>query len=290
MDLFTNDNNAQDREDLCSRSEGLDIRMVMALAGDRTLNAREQSMLERLQQERGEGLFSDLVYALTNRAFPARQAKQLWGDITNHRKRMKTQLGRDVGISVAAHDYLVNGISLLNAVSIIEESKLSSYANIATRDGLTGLYDNTTFKHRLKEELERMVRYGRDLALVMFDIDHFKNINDTYGHAEGDAVIKHIADILRGQVRRMDTPARYGGEEFAVILPEVNLEAATIFAERLRQKVEAECFAGNDPVTISLGIAAANPHHEPHVEEFIKQADGALYEAKRGGRNRVCKG
>jgi diguanylate cyclase (GGDEF)-like protein len=263
----------------------IDLRMVVAIAGDRSLNAREQNTLQRLQSERGEFLYADMLYSLTHRSFPSKQAKILWGEILSHRKQLKNHLGRDVGISVAAHDYLENVSGLLKGVSIIEESKMESFANVATHDGLTGLCDHKTFKHCLKGELERLTRYGGCLSLIMFDIDHFKEVNDTHGHAEGDAVLRELADVLRMEVRRIDTAARYGGEEFAVILPEVGKEDAYIFAERLRTNVQKAFKEGNIPITISLGIATAVAGDDLTTESLIKMADGKLYEAKESGRN-----
>ncbi len=266
----------------------LDVRMVTALAGDRHLNAREQDILNRLVAERGEGLYADMLYTLTHRSFPPKQAKHLWEEVSSHRKQLKIKLGRDVGIALAAHDYLSNVAGLLKSVTLIEEAKLASLASVATRDGLTNLFDQTSFKHRLKEELERQERYGGPLSLVMFDLDHFKSINDTYGHSEGDAVIRNVADILRGQIRKIDTAARYGGEEFSVILPEVDTPAAIIFAERLREKVQNSFSETPYKVTISIGIYT-NPQGRNDVpENLIKQADSHLYVAKRTGRNRVC--
>lgn len=266
----------------------IDLRMVVAVAGDRMLNAREQNTWERLKEERGEFLYADMLYTLTHRSFPSKQAKILWQDIISHRKQLKNHLGRDVGISVAAHDYLENVLCLLKGVTIIEESKMESFANVATHDGLTGLCDHKTFKHRLKDEMERSTRYGGVVSLIMFDIDHFKNVNDTYGHAEGDAVLRELSDIIRIEVRRVDTAARYGGEEFAVILPEVAKEDALIFAERLRKHVEKDFLEGDIHITISLGVATLQSTDNITVESFIKLADAKLYEAKESGRNRVC--
>ena len=288
MTMLMENNNTHKSElaDMAGRPD-LDIRMVSALAGDRTLNEREKHTLIRLKEERGEGIYSDLLYALTYRSFPSKQAKHLWDEITNHRHNLKSQLGRDVGISVATHDYLSNVANLLKGVAMIEESKMSSIASTASKDGLTGLFDHATFKHRLKEEMERQVRYGNPFTLVMFDLDYFKKINDTFGHAEGDIVLKKVSDILLAQARKMDTAARYGGEEFAVILPEVEEASAFIFAERLRQAVEENFKDGAFPVTISVGLAACKPGVEETPENLIRKADEQLYKSKQNGRNRV---
>ncbi|MFT7433755.1 MAG: diguanylate cyclase (GGDEF)-like protein [Alphaproteobacteria bacterium] len=289
MSILQNTDNCHKTElaDMAGRPD-LDIRMVSALAGDRTLNEREKQTLLRLKQDRGDGIYSDLLYALTYRSFPSKQAKHLWNEITDHRASMKNLLGRDVGISVAAHDYLTNVSGLLKGVAVIEETKMSSFANTASKDGLTGLYDQTTFKHRLKEEMERQIRYGSPFTLVMFDLDHFKMINDTYGHAEGDVVLKRISDILLAQARKMDTAARYGGEEFAVILPEVEEASAFIFAERLRQNIEDNFKDGEFAVTVSIGLAATQANVDETPDNLIRRADAQLYRAKNAGRNRVC--
>lgn len=281
------DTQKQELADMASRPD-LDIRMVSALSGDRTLNEREKYILNRLKEERDEGLYSDMLYALTHKSFPSKQAKKLWDEITAHRATLRNLLGRDLGISVAAHDYLTNIAKLLSGVALIEETKMASLATSASKDGLTNLFDQATFRHKLKEELERKIRYGGSLSLVMFDLDHFKQINDTYGHPEGDIVLKKVSEILQEQVRKMDTPARYGGEEFAVILPEVDAGSAFIFAERLRQAIVSGFEDNAFPVTVSLGIACAGQTEELTPEELIKKADKQLYNAKKQGRNRVC--
>lgn len=265
----------------------LDIRMVTALAGDRTLNEREKNILNRLAKERGESLFSDMLYALTHKSFPSKQAKILWEDILKHRRLLKQSLGRDVGVSIATHDYLSNIVNMMHGVVMIEEIKMSSLASTASKDGLTNLYDQATFRHYLKEEIERQVRYGGALCLVMFDLDHFKKVNDVHGHPEGDRALKKVSEILLQQVRKMDIPARYGGEEFAVILPEVDKQSAYIFAERLRQTVEESFSEAPYTVTISVGVAAAHASEDMDADMLIKRADDRLYEAKTTGRNQV---
>lgn len=287
---FTKKTNREEELASIMTRVALDVRMVSALCGDRPLNAREQNTLNRLTKERGEGIYADMLYTLTNKAFPLKQARHIWQEIINHRKAINIKLGRDIGISVAAHDYLTNATGMLQGVTIIEESKMASLANVATRDGLTSLYDQTSFKHHLKEELERQIRYGTPISLIMFDIDHFKPINDTYGHATGDRVLKELADIIRQQVRMRDIAARYGGEEFAIILPETEQESAAVFAERLRQKVEEHFKESSSPfeVTISLGVKSTHQGDQMSVEGFIIAADEQLYRAKHSGRNCVC--
>jgi len=161
----------------------------------------------------------------------------------------------------------------------------------ANTDSLTGLYNHRYFHERLRSELRRADRYRRPLSVIMLDIDHFKTLNDTYGHPVGDMVLTDIAKILLGEVRKdIDVVARYGGEEFALILPETEVPNAMVCAEHLRKAVERYAFVGKDgetiPVTISLGVAQY-PIHSSEREGLIMAADLAMYQSKSTGRNRT---
>lgn len=161
---------------------------------------------------------------------------------------------------------------------------------LAITDGLTGLFIHRYFQNRLDSELIRAKRYNSNISLLMLDIDHFKRINDTYGHQEGDYVLKKFAGILAEHIRKVDIAARYGGEEFVVILPETGLAGADQVAEHLRFLVEKEEFSIDGkkvPLTTSIGVACWDK--TVSKKEFIEQADSMLYQAKREGRNRVCK-
>jgi diguanylate cyclase (GGDEF)-like protein len=164
------------------------------------------------------------------------------------------------------------------------------YADMATTDGLTGLLNHRRSQEVLQEELWRATRYGRPLALMMVDVDAFKQFNDAYGHPQGDMLLTSIARLLRSTVRNVDHVGRYGGEEFIVILPETTRDDAGILAERIRANVEAEWFeAGNDRTvrkTISIGLAGY-PEDGETPAELLQNADDALYRAKRTGKNRV---
>jgi diguanylate cyclase (GGDEF)-like protein len=141
----------------------------------------------------------------------------------------------------------------------------------------------------LEKEMIRARRHARDLAFIMFDIDHFKKINDFHGHLAGDFVLKELARIVQSRIRRDEVFARYGGEEFAIVLPETNLEGARALAEGLREKVESSKFVFQNEtirVTISIGVATLTDQDRASMD-LIKHADQKLYDAKRGGRNRV---
>lgn len=171
----------------------------------------------------------------------------------------------------------------------VENSRLY---RMATLDRMTGLYVHHYFQERLSEEIKRSERTGKPLTLVMADIDHFKNINDTYGHPQGDVVIRGTASIIHQNIRGFDIPSRYGGEEFAIILTETDINTAYLIAERLRRKIEDAHYtlAENEVyITISIGLAQYDPDSDKNSKDLIRRADSSLYEAKAQGRNRVVK-
>lgn len=160
---------------------------------------------------------------------------------------------------------------------------------LSRTDRLTGLNNRGYWEECLKHEYARHRRYQSMAALVMFDIDHFKRVNDNYGHPAGDKVIQAVAEVVHGQVRDTDYAGRYGGEEFVILLPDVDSAGARQFAERLRQSVEAllVTYEGQSiPFTISLGVADLS-HPLQDYPQLIERADQALYAAKQGGRNQV---
>jgi diguanylate cyclase (GGDEF)-like protein len=168
--------------------------------------------------------------------------------------------------------------------------RLSSVKNLAIYDTLTGLYNRRYFDEKFGTEAQQAFVNKTSLSLVLIDIDHFKKVNDTFGHPEGDKILRGVASLLKNSVRKKDTVARYGGEEFILILPEANLEAASMIAERIRKLVENTSFdIGNAHLnaTISLGISSFPSHRARSKEELLKMADLALYRAKGEGRNRV---
>jgi diguanylate cyclase (GGDEF)-like protein len=160
--------------------------------------------------------------------------------------------------------------------------------DMAVTDSLTGLYVRRYFLVKLQEELHRAERYDNILSIVMADLDHFKNINDTYGHDAGDRVLKAIGKFLQQNIRDVDMVARYGGEEFVIMIPEAANDAAHILSERLRKQMSELKIEDLPPITISLGIATY-PFDGSDLADLIKKADAAMYAAKRDGRNRVVK-
>lgn len=213
---------------------------------------------------------------------------------------------------LAANEIFINNVvsyvpsSLIQAMSIgcivilagviLSSAKQSSQKtnilqSMATTDVLTGLLNRRYFDRRIIEEIARANRHKSNLSLALFDIDHFKQINDTYGHTVGDKILKELGEIILINTRESDIAARYGGEEFALILPETTQIEASELLERLRQLVENHTFFKDDipiAVTISVGIAQCHPDYS--TEDFIEQSDSALYRAKGTGRNRVVYG
>jgi two-component system cell cycle response regulator len=172
----------------------------------------------------------------------------------------------------------------------IENAYHEEIYRLTTVDGLTQIYNKRYFLETLEREISRAHRYHRDLSLIMFDIDYFKRVNDSFGHLAGDAVLKQLASVLKARIRREDIMARYGGEEFAIILPEIGVSNAMTFAEKVRKLVEKTSFKFEDqaiPVTISVGVAAVGQGIQTALD-FIKVADEKLYVAKQEGRNRVA--
>jgi diguanylate cyclase (GGDEF)-like protein len=182
----------------------------------------------------------------------------------------------------------------------IESAYHEEIYRLTTTDGLTQIYNKRYFVESLEREMSRCLRYDRNLSLVMFDLDHFKSVNDNFGHLTGDAVLKQLAQRIQKTIRRDDIFARYGGEEFAVLTPEVPKNGALHLAEKIRVTVAEEpcLFDGVEVfVTVSLGVADLADYiqtvHEGEVPtdfdclELIALADKRLYEAKRKGRNRV---
>jgi diguanylate cyclase (GGDEF)-like protein len=160
----------------------------------------------------------------------------------------------------------------------------------ATTDGLTGLVNRQALMEALEKECRRSQRYGDPVSVVMLDLDHFKSINDRFGHQAGDHGLRHVAEKIMQGVRESDLAGRCGGEEFIVILPQTDLEGARTWAERLRQDLEKHPLTYRShtlPITASMGVASGSGP-DAVVDGLVLRADAGLYRAKSGGRNRVC--
>ena len=197
---------------------------------------------------------------------------------------------RVVGLESGASDYIVKPFhpAELQArvrIALGYRTLLERESKRAMRDGLTGLWNRAYLNERLASEFEACTRHQRDLSAIMIDLDHFKSLNDRFGHAGGDEALRSVGKILKDVCRREDVACRYGGEEFAILCPDVTMVGAATLAERLREKIETTIVhCGNDPIriTASFGVAGFS-----QGIGLLEAADGALYAAKKSGRNRV---
>lgn len=164
-------------------------------------------------------------------------------------------------------------------------------SEVSTRDSLTGLYNRWFVMEKIDSELNRALRHGSPMSLLMLDVDHFKRVNDTFGHSAGDQVLQAIGKLLRDSCRVYDVPGRYGGEEFCILLPETRTGNTTIVAERIRRRLETtELPCGETSIAVTASIGIAGMDGEDAVlspAALIDRADRALYSAKNRGRNRV---
>jgi diguanylate cyclase len=177
-----------------------------------------------------------------------------------------------------------------NAVNKIAQQQANKQLQDLSRiDHLTGLYNRGYWELRLTQEFKRFDRYEQPSSLIMLDIDHFKKINDGYGHTVGDEAIRHVSKAIKEQVRDLDIAGRYGGEEFAIILTCTNIDGASVFAERLRSTIEKMTVLAEGheiKFTVSMGISELSDKLPDH-RSWIERADQALYKSKESGRNRV---
>ena len=185
-------------------------------------------------------------------------------------------------------------VAAIHRAQVIETTKADNarLEVLAHTDPLTQVLNRRALTVRLASELERARRYDSVITLLMVDLDHFKAVNDTYGHLVGDEVLREVATLLQNEIRSVDVVARYGGEEFVVVLPETSLAGATTFAERIREHVSMTPFAGSlvEPLklTASIGVSSYPSTAVNTVDDLFARADEALYRAKAEGRNRVC--
>lgn len=259
--------------DYDSVSDGVDVIVT------RAAEARGVQLVKKLDPDDDPRLSSVLPFATNVAVFPM------------------TAEGRTIGVLAVEHPGggrierrvvdMVSQFALHGALSLQNAWLYEQVQKQAETDALTGLANRRTFQGVLEREISRATRNGEQLTLAMFDIDHFKDLNDTYGHQAGDEVLKKVAAALIEASRDFDTPARYGGEEFAVVLPSCSTRESLAVAERLRKSI-SEIADLPVPMTASAGVATF-PTHAGEMEALIKAADEALYESKRAGRDRVTR-
>lgn len=219
------------------------------------------------------------------KAFPAKRIAEIKAG--DHKRDVQTPDGRNIRVHCST---MANGGRMLTFVDVTDLVRNARQLEVlATTDPLTGLFNRRQFLTMTDAEWSRFQRYYRSLSVLMVDIDHFKSVNDRFGHAVGDEAIRAVADVCVRGKRKSDIVGRVGGEEFAVLLPETTLSRARTVAERIRKRVEGLTLTAEDrPVqlTVSVGVAEAITSM-PGVDALMKAADAALYQAKEGGRNRT---
>jgi diguanylate cyclase (GGDEF)-like protein len=286
-----NDNSSLFEETDADRRRGiladnaLSLDLVSALARDRPLTEAEKNRLSDLKRSRGSRFFSDLLYSITHQYFPPEVAEDLWTEVLRHKYGLSKALGRNVRIAVAALDYLSNITGNMGSATLVGEAYIEDIVGLSLRDGLTGLFNHTYFYQQINLEVRLYVRYGALVSLVLIDIDDFKEVNDTYGHREGDRILAAMGKTFMRVARDSDICSRHGGEEFAVILPLTDVHEAGVFANRLRMEL-VERLPGGRTVTVSIGVASCGKKTGTY-RDLVEKADAALYQAKRSGKNRV---
>ncbi|MDP3980390.1 MAG: GGDEF domain-containing protein [Chlamydiota bacterium] len=218
------------------------------------------------------------------------EAKTLWFSVLRHQKMLESQLCRPVDMMVAALDFLKEKTGSFRELLLVEKNKfLKTYAG-AYHDPLTGLYNRRYLMENLSKEIDKARRYRMSFSLLFIDLDHFKSINDNFGHIIGDEVLQKSADLISRICRTSDLIARYGGEEFVVLMPQTSSKIALKVGERLRQAFDEEKYSLNDVIgkgpTISGGVVSC-PQDGLDAKDLLHRSDQALYFAKKSGRNRI---
>lgn len=261
------------------------VDLVGALSGDRNLSADEETFVRSCKESRGKLFYSDLLYAVSHHYFAPELAERLWGKVRSHKEQVSSLLGRNIGIAVATLDYFHNIRGAFHNPTLMAESEVASLTNLSMRDGLTGLYNHSTFYELLNLELRNFRRYGVGLCLLLLDIDDFKQVNDESGHQVGDELLVRLAEILVRESRQTDICCRLGGDEFAILLRLTNdIEEARSMAERIA-RVAREASSGR---AMSLSIGLVRCHHSiATAAELVRHADDALYRGKSAAKGCV---
>jgi diguanylate cyclase (GGDEF)-like protein len=264
----------------------MSVDLVAAFAGDREMTRADEDLICLQKETRGSVFFSDLLYAISHHYFAPEIAETLWATIVWHKEEVSRRLGRNIGITVAALDYLSNVTSELTTPTLISETYASDIANLAMRDQMTGLFNHSTCYELLELELRNHRRYGTSVSLLLLDIDDFKAVNDRKGHQEGDRILAEVGKALLRQARHSDICCRFGGDEFVVILRQTNdADEACEIARRIRDEVGTIAFDGRS-ISVSIGVAGFD-RATACPRALIARADRALHRAKTTGKNRI---
>lgn len=224
----------------------------------------------------------NLSYDIQGKGFILGSMKNLQASLRNLTWKTKAIASGDFSQSV---DFLGEFSDAFNSMTRKLEHSIQEIKALSITDKLTQIYNRLKLDESLEKEWERSNRTEIPFSLMILDIDHFKSVNDTFGHQVGDIVLIELADILRTHVRSIDIVGRWGGEEFLIILPETDQDGAILLAEKLRVLIDEKNFTRAGKITASFGVAAY--HNDRSPELIVSRADSALYKAKENGRNRV---
>jgi len=246
---------------------------------------RLQPFLSATRKEACQIILDNLVQL----HFTSENACEHWDAIVKHATTLRGSLDRTVGLATAACDYFSTINPKLTSPKLIEHDRLEEAMKSAHRDFLTGLLSRGTFQELFEQEISRAKRHKHNATLIFFDLDNFKEINDTYGHLAGDETLKKVGKILVESKRMEDIACRYGGDEFIVLLPETDKFMGTLVAEKLHQQLNNLHFhyKSHDIHSHCSAGLASFPQDADNGEKLIDCADRALYQAKDRGRNRL---
>ena len=246
--------------------------------------------LKRIITRHGPMVCQVILHVLTSLNLEVSEAAQCWSEIIDHRRTMQTAMQREVGLRTAICDYFTTVHKSLKNPMVVELQIFEKTLKNSHQDGLTRLFNRTYFDAALERELSIAKRHDTDVSLLFFDIDDFKQINDTCGHQVGDEALVQLADIIVSEKRTGDIAVRYGGEEMIIILPHTNNVDALVLGERIRKRVERTPLPCDDGAevffTISGGLVSY-PNDAVDAVSLLKYADTAMYRAKGSGKNNI---
>ncbi len=245
--------------------------------------------LNQIIEKEGEKAYPVIFHVLTNLEIEPEDAMESWAEIITHYEKLVSILGRKVNLRTALCDYFCSIQKSLKNPKVVEIQLFEKTVKASRFDSLTGLYNRQSFDETVEREINRGKRHGKELSILFFDLDDFKEVNDSFGHQIGDEVLKQVAKIVLHEKRSEDLAARYGGEEIVVILPETGKIDSLVLGERIRKRVEEMRIDSNGHsvrLTISGGLASF-PENATDAKSLLKCADNALYRAKGSGKNSI---
>lgn len=274
-------------------SEIIDKHIITATTKTNSIITSVSSAFESVSGFTRDELIGEKMNIVKHEDTPKETFKELWNTISSGKTwhgelKNRTKSGGEYWVEEDIVPIKDDNDKIISYMSISRDiTAKKEIEKLSITDQLTGVYNRRKFDNSLEEEVQRARRYSEELALIMIDMDHFKDVNDTYGHQVGDDVLIVTAKLISEHVRNVDIVGRYGGEEFVVICPNIGLEQAEVVAEKLRAEIQKHEFDAVGTKTISLGVAEFTEGDTP--DDLVKKADTALYKAKEEGRNRVVK-